>query len=69
MKSSLGCTTAAALRGFAGWVSGRGGDTLSDVEHVPFVVSACGYRPPEGPDEFGERDERWLPGLSVDNFS
>lgn len=69
MKSSLTYTTAAALRGFAGWISGRSGDALSDVDHIPFVVSACGYRAPEGPDELGERDDRWLPGLSVDNFS
>jgi len=69
MKSSLTCTTAATLRGFAGWISGRGDVALSDVDHVPFVVSACGYRPQETSGESSDRDDRWLPGLSVDNFS
>jgi hypothetical protein len=69
MKSSLTSSTAAALRGFAGGISGRDGGALSDVDHIPFVVAACGYRAPEGQGEFGERDDRWLPGLSVDNFS
>ncbi len=71
MKSSLTYTTAAALRGFAGWFSGRADDASSDVDHIPFVVSACGYRVPEDRDtaEFGERHDRWHPGLSVDNFS
>lgn len=69
MKSSLTCTTAAALRGFAGWISGREGNRLSDGDHVPYVVSVCGYRLPEASSEFNERDDRWHPGLSVDNFS
>ncbi len=74
MKSSLTYTTAAALRGFAGWFSGRAGDELADAEHIPFVVSACGYRTEEsevrpGASEFGERRDRWHPGLSLDNFS
>ncbi|MBS0231944.1 MAG: hypothetical protein JSR99_00485 [Proteobacteria bacterium] len=73
MKSSLTDTTAAALRGFAGWFSGRTETEMSDAEHVPFVVAACGYRPEErnaegSPDSEPERDS-WLPGLNVDNFS
>lgn len=74
MKSSLTYTTTAALRGFAGLFSGRSNSAMSDVEHIPFVVSACGYRAPEEQaaaeaSEFGQRSDRWLPGLSLDNFS
>jgi hypothetical protein len=74
MKSSFTYTTATALRGFAGWIAGRGGEALPEVEHVPFVVSVCGYRAAESeaPAEFsetGERRNRWAPGLSLDNFS
>lgn len=74
MKSSLTCTTAAALRGFAGWFSGRANGAMPDVDHIPFVVSACGYRAPAeqaaaDASEFGERRDRWLPGLSLDNYS
>jgi hypothetical protein len=69
MKSSFTYTTAAALRGFAGWFSGRGDDAASDIDHIPFVVSACGYTAREASHDFAERDGRWLPGLSVDNFS
>lgn len=74
MKSSLNSATA-VLRGFAGWISGRTGDELSDVDHVPFVVSACGYRARaeetsmEDASEFDARRDRWPPGLSLDNFS
>ncbi|WP_414463859.1 hypothetical protein [Hyphomicrobium sp. DY-1] len=69
MKSSLTFTTAAALRGLTGWFAGRGGETMADEDHVPFVVSACGYRQAPTPTEFSERDDRWHPGLSLDNFS
>ena len=74
MKSSLNSATA-VLRGFAGWISGRDGDELSDVDHVPFVVSACGYRAQDGESsvdgsgEFDARRDRWPPGLILDNFS
>ena len=74
MKSSLNSATA-VLRDFAGWISGRSGDELSDVDHVPFVVSACGYRAQDGESsvdnsgEFDARRDRWPPGLSLDNFS
>lgn len=74
MKSSLTYTTAAAIRGFAGLFSGRTNGAISDVDHIPFVVSACGYRAPAeqaaaNASEFGERSDRWLPGLSLDNYS
>jgi hypothetical protein len=42
---------------------------MADEDHVPFVVSACGYRQAPTPTEFSERDDRWHPGLSLDNFS
>lgn len=69
MKSSLTFTTAAALRGLAGWFAGRTGEARADEDHIPFVVSTCGYRQSSTPTEFGERDDRWHPGLSLDNFS
>jgi hypothetical protein len=71
MKSSLTYTTAAALRGFAGWFSGPVDTAMPDVDHVPFVVSACGYhsRDIDADEEIGQRRDRWLPGLSLDNFS
>jgi hypothetical protein len=72
MKSSLNSATA-VLRGFAGWIAGRTGDELSDVDHVPFVVSACGYRATaeesEDAPDVDARHDRWPPGLSLDNFS
>ena len=74
MKSSFTDTTAAALRGFAGWFSGRAAGAMPEVDHVPFVVSACGYRGQEGQSvaeaaQSGEGRARWHPGLSLDNFS
>lgn len=70
MKSSFTDTTAAALRGVAGWLSGRTETGISDEEHVPFVVAACGYQPRELKGEAdGAKHDRWLPGLNVDNFS
>jgi hypothetical protein len=74
MKSSLHSATA-VLRDLAGWISGRAGDELSEADHVPFVVSACGYRVQEeesssdASSEFGATGGRWLPGPSLDNFS
>jgi hypothetical protein len=70
MKSSLSCTATAALRGFKGWFSGRS-NSASEMDHIPFVVSACGYRAPEeqAASEMTETGRRWHPGLSLDNFS
>ncbi len=73
MKSSLTYTTAAALRGFAGWFSGRAGDELADAEHIPFVVSACGYRTEEsevrpGASEFGRTARPLAPGAQPRQF-
>jgi hypothetical protein len=40
---------------------------------VPFVVSACGYRQAQrqdtDPHDFDTPLNRWIPGVSLDNFS
>ncbi|MET0407895.1 MAG: hypothetical protein ABW006_05965 [Hyphomicrobium sp.] len=70
MKSSFSNATA-ALRGLAGWFSVRTDEALSDNDHIPFVVSACGYPGHEDESTGGSRAllDRWSPGLNVDNFS
>ncbi|RUO98891.1 hypothetical protein [Hyphomicrobium sp.] len=69
MKSSVSYTTARTLRGFTSWFSRIRTSALSDEEHVPFVVSACGYHAPPARQAADEGGERWLPGLSLENFS
>jgi hypothetical protein len=69
MKSSLSGTTAATFRGFAHWFWNGETAAPSDEEYVPFVVSACGYRAPGASEAVDENGERWLPGLSLENFS
>jgi hypothetical protein len=74
MKRSFTSATA-VLQGFAGWVSGRTSSQIYDEDHVPFVVSACGYQSRNEEDSveqtgrFDASRNRWPPGLSLDNFS
>ncbi|MFT3731994.1 MAG: hypothetical protein QM780_11340 [Hyphomicrobium sp.] len=74
MKSSLNSTTAAAFRGFVGLFADRTNGSETEAEHIPFVVSACGYHAEDAgrsgePAQFESRPEGWHPGLIVDNFS
>lgn len=66
MKSSLSCTTATALRSFSGWFFTRSGDVSPDLDHVALVLADPAAQHPATGDE---ATSRWLPGLSLDNFS
>jgi hypothetical protein len=70
MKSSFSSATA-VFRGFAGWILPRSQNALTDADHVPFVVSACGYRrtPDTDAQNFDMSGNEWVPGVSLDNFS
>lgn len=70
MKNSLSGATA-ALKGFAGWISRRRNEGLSEVDasDTSAVVWVCGRCAPTRDDEFAGRSDRWSPGLSLDNFS
>jgi hypothetical protein len=71
MKSSFAASTANALRGFAGLFGGaRDDDALAETEDSAYVVGACGRRADDFPrPPQSTEPAKWLPGLSLDNFS